>query len=110
MVLVKVDTREIKDWETFHDVFCKLFGFPGFYGRNMNAWIDCMSDLDEPETLMTSVHVKPGEVLVLHLDHVDELLQRFPEAYNAIIESSAFVNYRKIEVGEPPVLALSFFA
>ena len=22
-------------------------GFPGFYDRNMNAWIDCMSYIDE---------------------------------------------------------------
>jgi RNAse (barnase) inhibitor barstar len=108
MVLVNLDTRGIRDWETFHDEFCKLFGFPGFYGRNMNAWIDCMADLDEPGAQMTSLHVKPGEILVLHLDHVDELRRRFPEGYNAIIECSAFVNYRKIEAGEPPVLALSF--
>lgn len=75
----------------------------------MNAWIDCLTYIDDPDAQMTNVHVKPGEVLVLHLDHVDELYRRFPEAYDAIIECSAFVNYRKIEVGEPPVLSLSFY-
>lgn len=109
MVLIRLDTREITDWETFHDLFYNRFRFPGFYGRNMDAWIDCMSYLDEPGAGMTSVHVKPGEVLLLHLDHVDEFRRRFPEAYNAIIECSAFVNYRKIEVSEPAVIALSFY-
>lgn len=37
MTLVKLDTRRITDWDTFHDVFAEVFGFPGFYGRNMNA-------------------------------------------------------------------------
>lgn len=109
MILIKLDARGMTDWETFHNTFSTLFGFPGFYGRNMNAWIDCMSDLDDPGTEMTSVHVKKGEILVLQLDHVDELCRQFPEGYKAIIECSAFVNYRKIEVGESPVIALSFW-
>jgi RNAse (barnase) inhibitor barstar len=108
MVLVTLDTRQITDWETFHNLFCTQFGFPGYYGRNMNAWIDCMSYLDDPDAVMTSIHVKPGEVLVLQLDHVDELRRRFPEGYNALIECSSFVNYRRIELGDPALLALSF--
>ncbi len=107
-VLVSLDARLIMDWEAFHNEFAKLFGFPGFYGRNMNAWIDCMSYLDEPQAQMTTVRLKPGEIVVLQLDHVDELRRQFPDGYNAVIECSAFVNYRKREVGEPPVIALAF--
>ncbi|MDZ4753789.1 MAG: barstar family protein [Phycisphaerae bacterium] len=29
--------------------FAETFGFPGFYGRNMNAWNDCMTFLDGPD-------------------------------------------------------------
>lgn len=54
MTVVKLDTRPITDWLTFHTVFAKSFGFPGFYGRNMNAWIDCMTSLDDPSAGMTS--------------------------------------------------------
>jgi RNAse (barnase) inhibitor barstar len=46
MTLVKLDTRRIRDWDTFHDLFAEVFGFPGFYGRNMDAWIDCMTWLE----------------------------------------------------------------
>ena len=108
MKLVKLDLRQIVDWNTFHSVFAETFGFPDFYGRNMDAWIDCMTWMDDPDGGMTSIHAPPGGVVVLELEHVNEFAERCPDLYAAIIECSALVNWRKIEVGEPPVLALSF--
>jgi hypothetical protein len=43
------------------------------------------------------------------LEHVVDFKTRCPEQYDAIIECSAFVNYRRIVDGHEPVLALSFF-
>jgi hypothetical protein len=71
----------------------------------MNAWVDCMTYLDA-DAGMTSVKVGRGELLVLQVDRAFELRKRCPEQYDALIECSAFVNYRRIELGEPPVLAL----
>jgi hypothetical protein len=109
MNLVKLDTHRITDWESFHQVFAEVLGFPAFYGRNLNAWIDCMTYLDEPNAGMTTVHAPPGGVLVLELEHVDELAARCPDLYAAIVECAAFVNWRRIEAGASAVLALSFF-
>ena len=108
MKIVKINTDDILDWNSFHEVFSSKFRFPSFYGKNMDAWIDCMSSLDSPEDGMTTIHVKPGETLILELDNVTSLAKRNKEIYEAIVECSAFVNHRKIEVGEPPVLAWSF--
>lgn len=108
MKIVKINTDDILDWDSFHDLFSEKFGFPDFYGRNMNAWIDCMESLDSPEDGMTSIHVETGETLILTLKNVDSLSKRNKEIYDAIIECSAFVNYAKIELGENPVLTLSF--
>jgi hypothetical protein len=109
MTLVKLDTRRITDWDTFHTVFAEVFGFPGFYGRNMDAWIDCMTWLDDPSAEMTKLHAPSGGVVVLELEHVDDFARRCPELYAAIVECAAFVNWRKIEIGEQAVLALSFY-
>jgi len=106
---VTVDCARIKDWDTFHDEFQRVFGFPGFYGRNMDAWIDCMTRLDTPEDGMTSIHCSVGKILTLELENVTEFKQRCPEQYAATIECSAFVNWRRIERGNLPVLALSFY-
>ena len=108
MKIVKINTDDIIDWDSFHDLFSKKFGFPKFYGKNMNAWIDCMTSLDSPDDGMTSIHTSKGETIIIELENVSSLATRNREIYDAIIESSAFVNYRKIELGEPAVLTLSF--
>ena len=108
MVIVRIDTRRIRDWDTFHEVCAEALGFPSYYGRNMNAWIDCMSYLNDPEVVDTSVKAKPGEVVTIQLDYVDDFAERCPELYGALVESSAFVNWRQIALGRGPVLALSF--
>lgn len=48
-MIVRIDARRIVDLDSFHDVFAEAFGFFGGYGRNMDAWIDCMSSLDDPD-------------------------------------------------------------
>ena len=108
-MIVAVDAARITGWDTFHEVFAETFGFPDFYGRNMNAWVDCMTDLDEPGTGMTRVHVIPGEVLTVHLSDVEAVARIPPEILQGLLECAAFVNWRRIDMGQPPVLAVSLF-
>jgi hypothetical protein len=109
MAVVRIDCDRIIDWESFHDVFAEALGFPGFYGRNMNARIDCLTSLDDPADGMTAVHAPPGGVLVLEVAGVDGFARRCPEQYQAVVECAAFVNWRRLQVGEREVLALSFY-
>jgi hypothetical protein len=104
---IRIDASRIKDWDSFHSEFAKAFGFPDFYGRNMSAWIDCMTGLDDPDAGMTKVTVRKGEVLSLAIADAAPFKQRCPEQFAALLESAAFVNGRRVEQGEPPVLALS---
>jgi len=53
---ILIEGKRISDWNSFHDTFADTLGFPSFYGRNMDAWIDCMTCLDDPEAGMTSTH------------------------------------------------------
>jgi Barstar (barnase inhibitor) len=108
MMVVRLDCNRITDWESFHIVFADVFGFPAYYGRNMNAWIDCMSCLDEPTSRVTAITVPPNGVLTLQLDSVDSFALRCPEQYAAIVECTAFVNWRRSSQGESAVLALAF--
>ncbi len=89
-------------------MFAKEFGFPGFYGRNMNAWIDCMSYLDDSSAKVTTLRLAAGQVVALELEFVDEFAKACPELFAAVVDCSAFVNWRRIELGHPPLLALSF--
>jgi hypothetical protein len=104
--IVAIPTEDIIDWPSFHEVFQKALGFPTFYGRNMNAWIDCMTSIDAPEHGMSTVKVESDELLVLSLEDAPGFQARCQEQYKALLECLAFVNYRRIEAEERPVLAL----
>ena len=108
MPVVTIDTRQILDWDSFHTVFAEAFGFPDYYGRNMDAWIDCLTHLNDPGGSDTRVKAEPGGVVVLQLEYMCEFAKRCPELYAAIVECAAFVNYRLVETGQPPTLALAW--
>jgi RNAse (barnase) inhibitor barstar len=99
----RVQTKNITDWDGFHSVFAETMGFPEFYGRNMNAWIDCMTGFDDG---MTRFRVAPGELFHLEIADTKDFAQRVPEIFQTFIDCAAFVNSRRVERGEPPVLAL----
>ena len=104
--IIRIPAGEITDWDSFHSVFQAAVDFPEYYGRNMNAWIDCMTSIDDPSSGMTSVAVNAGELVTLRIDDASDFQRRCPEQYDALIECAAFVNYRRIAVGETPVLTL----
>jgi RNAse (barnase) inhibitor barstar len=107
-MIVAIDTSLISDWKTFHSVFAAAMSFPSFYGNNMNAWIDCMTYLDDPDAGMSAVTVEPGKCLTLQLDDANEFARRCPEQFAALLDSVAFVNWRRIEEGKSAVLTLSY--
>jgi RNAse (barnase) inhibitor barstar len=92
MKYYEISACDIDTWDGFHSTFSTVFKFPDYYGRNMDAWNDCMSDLEKP----VNIYIK----------NISELKRKNMEIYNAIIESSAFVNYR---LKEHAVISLSFY-
>jgi hypothetical protein len=106
---VPVDLREIVDVASFHAVFKRIMGFPEFYGANANAWVDCMTSIDAPDERMSTVHAPPGGVLVLALHSVSDFKKRCPEVFDALVGMVAFVNYRRLEMGDAPVLTFSYY-
>jgi RNAse (barnase) inhibitor barstar len=106
---VSLDCDKIVDWRSFHEEFARVFAFPEFYGKNMNAWIDCMTYVDDPDSGMSTVHCERGSVLALELLNVESFRRRCRELYEAVVEGVAFVNWRRLETGDPAVLTISFW-
>ena len=80
----------------------------GRFSRDDAAKHDLELALDEPDDGMSNVHCARGSVLTIELKNVGSFRERCPEQFDAIVECSAFVNWRRNEVGEPTVLALNF--
>jgi len=97
MALHAIDGKTISDWAAFHAFFSAEFGFPSFYGKNMDAWIECIDDVDDGDTITT---------LLVH--NAKYLKMTSPQIYDAFIECSAFVNWRHVSQAGQPVLALAF--
>lgn len=106
MAFVQLNTTKITGWASFHQVCEEAFGFPDFYGKNMNAWIDCMSSLDEEG--MTKFLLEEDETLFIEITHTEEVNRRVPEIVDALIECTAFVNQRYFETNKKPKIALFF--
>ncbi|HEY4309454.1 MAG TPA: barstar family protein [Pirellulales bacterium] len=100
MAEVLLNASEIVDWDTFHTVCAREFGFPDFYGRNGNAWIDCLSYLGDDDGMCRFTLV-PDEVLRITVADSDTLRQRQPEILQALVDWTAFVNYRNAESADP---------
>lgn len=101
------ETRGIVDWDTFHAVSRTTFGFPDFYGRNLNAWIDCMSYLDLGDR-MSRYHLADGDALTIEVRDAEDFAKRLPEQMLALVTVAAAVNQRYAERCKPPALALVF--
>ena len=104
--MVEIDASKITSEDALHDIFSVAFGFPDYYGRNMSAFVDCLSHLDEEEN---KIQVKEGEILVIQLNNIENLKTKYPKLYELIIETVAFVNWRRMEINLPAILALSFY-
>lgn len=108
-MIVRIDAAKITDADSFHSEFAAAFGFPASYGRNLDAWVDCLTFLDDPSSGMTTVNVLPGQTLTLVLEHADGFKGRCPDLFTAFLECSAFVNWRRVEAGQAPVLAVAAY-
>lgn len=42
-----LDGKVIEDKETLHDILAESLGFPDWYGRNLDALHDCLTDVRE---------------------------------------------------------------
>jgi hypothetical protein len=105
MAKVTLDGERIHSWSSFHDECQREFGFPEFYGRNMNAWVDCLSYLRD-EDGMSKFRLEPDEVLEIELSHTDLLRSLMPEILEDLEFCVAAINERYEDYGELPALKL----
>jgi hypothetical protein len=105
MANVRLDGEKIITWDAFHSESQDAFGFPEFYGRNMDAWVDSLSTLREGDG-MSKFTLEPEETLEIEVLNSDVLRKKAPAIFGALKECTSIVNQLYIENGEEPALAL----
>ncbi len=109
MARVRLNSDKIADWQSFHQSCKEAMGFQDFYGMNMNAWIDCLSDLYK-DTGMTRFRLSEGEAVHIEGTDTESFKSRLPEILDALIECSAFVNQRYVEDSKLPPISQVFLS
>ena len=71
---VFLDIDILNEWR--HDYLKMIFGFPEYYGRNLDALYDCLGDLE-----MTEIHI-------LHVEDVDEFSFRVLRVIDEVAEDN----------------------
>lgn len=54
MKTIILDGGKFKGKETVHSYLKEMFRFPEYYGNNLDALMDCLTDLDEMEITITN--------------------------------------------------------
>ena len=105
---LELDFTEIDNLEKMHNLLMNIFGFPVFYGKNVNALIDCLSDLrvqgEKGETLC-DFKIKTEEIIILNCKNFSYKSSIIQNHFITAIES---INKREIEIGNIPSIFLNF--
>lgn len=107
-MIIRIDARRLTDAAGLHAALNEAFGFLDEYGKNLDSLVDCLTYLDDPQAGMTRAHVRPGEVALLVLDHIDTNGKQIDRHVKSLLDAIAFVNWRRLETGQPPVLAVAY--
>ena len=51
MMQITIDCSEIRTQEDFHEIMAARLRLPSWYGRNLDALYDCLTDLHVPVTV-----------------------------------------------------------
>ena len=104
---VRINAALISNWESFHQIFKMTFGFPEFYGNNMDAWINCMLKIDDKRAGMTKFWLKESDTLVIEMTNCAAFKKNYFDIYLTLLESVAFINFRKLEINGHTMIAIA---
>ncbi|MBI3229391.1 MAG: barstar family protein [Burkholderiales bacterium] len=105
MASTQLDGALIKDWDSFHDECQRAFGFPEFYGRTLDAWVDCLSYLRDADG-MTRFQLGTDEKLRIEILHAEQMRQQVPDILEEISFCIGGINERYGDYGEQAALEL----
>lgn len=106
-MLIRIDAGRLTDAAALHTVLAEAFGFPASYGKNLDALVDCLTYLDDPQAAMSRVQVFPGQVVLIAIEHTQGMSKQAATQVKALVDAVAFVNWRRLEKKQPPVLAVA---
>ena len=72
--ILSIHLEDIVDKTTLHDALSKQCSFPDYYGKNWDAFDECIRDMDPPDAIE-----------VYGLGHLQDILPRDAKILNRVI-------------------------
>jgi len=96
-----IDGAAIVDWESYHDEFQRQLGFFDGYGRNMDAWNDCMRDMftNGEYKSLTKFDLNDGDTFTLVVINAAQWKENAPDVYSAFEDCTSFCNSERVHFG-----------
>src|SRR5215212_8312006 len=107
-MLIRIDAGRLTDAAGLHAALGEAFGFTPRYGNNLDALADCLTHLDDPRAALSRVQVFPGQVALLVVEHTHGMSKPAAAQVKSLTDVVAFVNWRRLEKGQPPILAMAY--
>ena len=76
-----IDLSKFRDIKKLHEYIAKGLDFPDYYGKNLDALYDCLTDIDEPTALV-----------VMNVPENSDALQGRLEGLLSVFENAADEN------------------
>ncbi len=103
---INFEFSDIYDWQDFHIASFKAFGFAGYYDNNMDAWVEGVASIIDPDGEMTGLQLPHDEVLTIEVTGTEQIIQNCPEVLLGFVEGTAAVNQRFADEGIEARIAL----
>jgi RNAse (barnase) inhibitor barstar len=107
-MLIRIDARRLTGPAGLHAALDEALGFGPAYGKNLDALTDCLTHLDNPAAAMSRVQAFPGQVVLLVIEHTEGAGKAAAAQIKALADVAAFVNWRRLEKKQPPVVAVAY--
>ena len=102
---IRFASGELCDWASFHDASAEKFGFPDYYGRNRDAWIDCMRGDDlEPGYPVDDASI---DILLVELPNSHGVSGEMKDVCEFLYSGFATVNHVRRKEGRRPLFVLA---
>ncbi|AYG99818.1 barstar family protein [Pectobacterium parmentieri] len=98
-----LDFSSISNLDELYDELALQFGFPDFFGRNIDAVIDCIFGVRYPDEGMTKINISGSGCLSLNIRNFSSADVKLKDSVIYIVE---FVNYKYQFKGLEPAILL----
>ena len=83
-----LNLQDVDRLSIFYQQLSHTFGFPEFFGNNLDAAIDCLSSLYIKEEGLTNICLQQGEYLLLKVIGLSCCSSKIQRAFLTIIEAT----------------------